>query len=152
MTGLDAAIRNSGVTPARKLHVTYDIDDVAVTEPAFSRHVEREQIRAQAVSGCRRLLSGAWHLNPLNEDWAQAHETTAGQQYIVRLGEFTADALLVEIPLQRKLSELTGIGADAGVATSGDYYITKRVPAGTSWASSFSSSQPKITYSSENYA
>jgi hypothetical protein len=123
----------AAVTPGRRTHVKFDISDPILSEPFFLHRREGRQFAPSSVTDCIRLKSGIWTIRPSNR-WANLHETTTGQSGTIRLASWHTVSQLVEVPHQRVYSELTGIGNDASVSSSGDYFLTKRITAGTTWA------------------
>jgi len=121
------------LTPGRDVTITLDHAEEVLAEPFFSISRERFEIREPVLDDVIQLQSGCFILKPLN-DLDAVHETTVGQSGTLRLSEFNAAACVEEIPRQRQYSELTGLSPSGAVASTGDYWCTKRVAAGASWA------------------
>jgi hypothetical protein len=119
-------------TPSRQSSVTFDYSEQVLTEPAFLLTRLGKEILPASFSKMIRLESGCWVLNPLN-DLNDVAEKSEAQSFIMRRSLFRYADCVAEEPRSRVLSELTGIGAGANVATSGDWFQTKRVQADVTW-------------------
>lgn len=128
----EIALQAGLVTPRRTVSVEFDLPQSVLKEPFFQSYREGRQILPQFVSGCIRLRSGVWQLAPIN-DWGINHESELAQSFVVRLADWDAHPVLVEVPHQRNPAELTGLNASPDVAVAGDYFLTKRVTAGETW-------------------
>ncbi len=123
------------MTPWRQVTATWDHTERLLSETGFAMHREAEQIQIHSRSNVIKLSSGAIVLKPVNDIDVSAEQATS-QIYVIRLSECSASSVVAEIPRQRKHSELTGLTIDSGVATSGDFYMEKRITAGTTWSNS----------------
>jgi hypothetical protein len=108
------------------------VAETVLVETANIWRREGKEIFPEDLENLEKLGSGVWVIRPEN-DLAFLHERESAHQYIMRLEQFNASPLLVEYPAQRVASELLDVDASADVAASGDWYITKRIPAGESW-------------------
>jgi hypothetical protein len=122
----------SAITGKRDTLVTLDYSEDVVVEPAILLRRRGNKIFPESSSGVQRLASGIFILSPLN-DLAIVHESSKAHAFIVRLSNWHASSVVVEVPMQRLLSELTGIGASSDVAATGDWFCTKRIAAGATW-------------------
>jgi hypothetical protein len=139
------------LTPDRAVSVTWDIPETFLAEQHFQKRRAGGQILPASKSNVMLLSSGCWILKPLNLDMNPTHELTAGSVGMVRLADSTAISTVAEVPQFRNPTELSGISADAGVQSTGDYFFTKRVTSGTSWNSSLAGGDTQPTLTTTNY-
>ncbi|HEV8177473.1 MAG TPA: hypothetical protein VGP44_07245, partial [Gemmatimonadales bacterium] len=135
---------NGSLTPGREVEIILDHSEEIQVEPFFSVSRDRFEIRQPVLSNVIQLQSGTWILKPIN-DIDQAHESTDGQSGTLRLSAFNAAGCVREIARQRTFTELTGLSPSGAVASSGDYWMVKRVAAGASWNQEISYSLGKPT-------
>lgn len=140
----------TALTPHRTSSLTLDFPEPVLEEPYFAMRRLGGQLKPVATSNALLLQSNTWILKPLNADLWYTRETTAGQSAVMRLSDFNAAGVVKEAPFFRQLNELAGLSYDTGVTSSGDYFLTKRVGAGDSWASAIASAEPSPTLSSSN--
>lgn len=129
----ELAIRAGASTPYRQTRVTFDTADRTLQEPFNLTHRAGRQMRPLQTLDCILLKCGVWILNPL-QGLSWAHESTAAQAYTIRLADLSASSVLVEVPHFRNPTELSGLISGGDVPTTGDYFLSKRVPAGAAWS------------------
>ncbi len=139
----ELAVRAGGLTPFGGTTVTFDIAENNLVEPFICHRREAAQMRPDRkdVIDCIRLKSGPWILRPV-QGVGLAHEDSDSHAYTLRLSAFSAASSVVEVPHSRVYSELPDIGSGGGVATTGDYFLTKRIAAGATWQNVISGPLP----------
>jgi hypothetical protein len=141
---------HGALTEGRRTTVTWGLTEEVLAEPSFVMRRAGRQMSPTALSTVERLASGVWILSPV-AGRSEIHELSAAQASTLRLADVNAASTFTEVPTNRALTELTGIGAAAGVATSGDYFFTKRVAAGASWNATVPGGPSAPTLPSTNY-
>jgi hypothetical protein len=145
-----AAFLQGALTGGRETTVSWDIAEDVLAEPVFAMRRQGKEISPSALSGVTRLASGVWVLAPTTTR-ASLFETSAAQTDLVRLADVSAASVIAEVPMNRRLDELTGISASGSVAATSDYFFEKRVPAGVSWQSTVSGGPAQVTLSDSQY-
>jgi hypothetical protein len=141
----------TGITPHRTVSVRWDIAQDLLVEPATILGRDSGSIFPSALSNVERLKSGVFVLAPEN-DLSILHESATAHQYILKLEDhWTYSPICVEVPRQRALSELSGVAVGGDVASTGDWYITKRIAAGTSWSQPLSPVEAGPAFATSNY-
>lgn len=135
------------LSPDRSVEIILDHAETVPLEPFFARTRDRSSLKPAEVSDVEQLASGVWQLKPKETNLFYLHETTAGQAAVVRQSSCHTISVMTEIPMQRKHTELTGLTYAGGVSTSGDHFMIKRIPAGTTWDQSIVTSTPSPTLS-----
>lgn len=135
----------STLTPDRAVEIVLDHAETVPVEPYFARNRDGIAIQPESSSDVELLASGWWQLKPIQTNLFTLHETTTGQAGIVRLSACEAINFMAEIPVQRQYPELSGLSPDAGVSSSGDHFMIKRVPSSSSWNLGLITSTPAPT-------
>lgn len=118
------------LTPDRSVEVTLDHSEEVQIEPFFAERRDKSGIKPGSIDNVEQLQSGVWILKPRESNLHALHETTTGQSSIVRLSATEHPPWLEEIPVQRTFPELPWLTSPAaGVSTSGDHFMIKRIPA-----------------------
>lgn len=138
------------ITRHRVTNVRFDPSETVLVETANIWRREGKVIFPESTTDVEQLKSGCWILRPEN-DISILHEREDAHQYILRLSDATASAVCVEVPGQRKQTELSGTSPSADVATTGDWYITKRVQAGESWNQPLTPAEAGPTLTDEHF-
>lgn len=118
------------LTPDRSVEVVLDHSEEVQIEPFFAIRRDKTEIKPDTISDVEQLQSGIWILRPRESHFSLLHETTTGQGSIVRLSATEHPPWLEEIPVQRTFPELPWLTSPAaGISTSGDHLMIKRIPA-----------------------
>lgn len=144
------AIRAAGVTPNRTVTLTFDHSETVNTEPYLFVSRQAHEMQPATLTNVIKLKSGVYIMKPVNDIDVSSENATA-QSYVLRLSAWTRSSYVTEIPRQRTYTELTGIGAGTQIASSGDYYLQKRVPAGSTYSSSISALPSVTALTDTNY-
>lgn len=129
-----AQVRTTHPTPGRTVAVDFNYAESVVTERGFQHSRSSAQIRPQPAGTTNVLQTahGHWILRP-EQDLSLVSEKASLHAYQLRTSQCGVAPHVEEITFQRKYSEFVGIGAAAAVATTGDYYMIKRIAAGDTW-------------------
>jgi hypothetical protein len=127
-------IRAAQPTGDRTVTVSFNHSESVVTERAFLHRRTSSQIRPQPanVSSLLQTAHGHWILEPL-QDVSLTHEKGDLHQYQLRVSQCSVAPHVREIAFHRKFTELSGVAPSAAVATTGDYYMLKRIGSSESW-------------------
>lgn len=145
-------IRSTHPTPERTVEVTFNYSEDLVTERSFQMRRTSAQMRPKPENKVNviQLATGHWILKP-EQDLSLVTEKASLHAYQLRVSQCGVAPHVSEIVQQRKYTEFTGIGAAVGVASSGDYYMVKRIAAGDTWNQVVTSGQPAPVLPSANY-
>lgn len=126
------------VTPYRATHVRIDVSETVLREPIFGNYRTAAQMaRANQVSkNVHYLETGAWALEPIQQDLSNLHQKTDTLGMIQPAAAFDLVTGMIEKNLWRKPTDLPGVTVGPGVSDTGDPFIYKTVAAGTTWAQS----------------
>lgn len=127
-------VRAAQPTGDRTVTVSFNHSESVVTERAFLHRRTSAQIRPRPanVSNLLQTAHKHWILKP-EQELSLTHEKGDLHQYQLRRSACAVASHVEEITFHRKFTELSGVGAHADVATSGDYYMLKRIAASESW-------------------
>lgn len=138
------------LTEGRRTLVTWGLTEEVLAEPSFVMRRYGRQMSPTAISNVERLASGVWILTPIGGR-SEIHELDALQADTLRLADVNAASTFTEVAMNRRLDELTGIGAAGTVAATSDYFFTKRVAAGASWNATVPGGPTQVSLPTANY-
>ncbi len=134
------------VTPDRELVLDVDLDETTLREPAFSQTYHADEIAAGVPEELHenvRLIPGiGWTLEEVVRVVSEKREIQAGQSAIMTVsgGMLQVADGHEEADTYRRHTG-TGITYRGGAATTGDPYVQKHVPAGSSFDDRLSADQ-----------
>jgi len=132
------------VTGGRRTRVKFDGQDQGMLGTAWGDIKTFDRINQSSTAravGVVEIPKVGYRLKPKQQDLSWQHELSTSQADILKL---VADGgtLLSAVGIDSKYAfrtpdELTGVmtGTVTGMATQGDYFLYKKVPAGTDWSS-----------------
>jgi len=154
-----AAATGAVITPNRATDFAFDLDEVVQVEPPWSFRRYGNEIVPDPTSvvgqfDVEMLASGYWIERPLQDQLNRLHERTETNSTVMLLSQFELAPDIVQEPLYRTPTELTGLttGAAAGLALfNNDLFFGYRRAAGAMWNAPLTTvSRVKPTQETEN--
>ena len=129
-----------GITPGRKTRVTLNYPLPICISPSYAYQVIDQEIsdpQSQQNSNVEFVPGIGWRIKQYQYDLSALHETSVADANVLTN---TSSTGILTAPIQRKPTELTGLGLTL-IRASGDNFYQKTVGAGLTWAITDSTDQ-----------